>query len=156
MKKKFIENNSGSAMIWAVLLMMLLSILALGSAFLIQFNNTQSIRSVNLVRSRYVAEAGIELAYGTLTSQSGSSYKMVIQTLNSSSLPRSHSEQVTVNGNVIGQFNATMEMDTSEPGLTWIVITSEGKLNNSNVTVKRIMKVNKDNIKDIRRDEEIN
>ncbi len=154
MKKKLLNNNTGSALIWAVLLMMLLSVFALGAAFLVQFNNKQSARSVDLIQSRYVAKAGIELAYTTLISQYPGSNQMVIEALVNNQLPLTHSEEITVNGHVLGHFDAEIKLDDDDPA-HWLVVTSVGVLNYSDVTVERVLKINKKNIEDLQHYENI-
>ncbi len=156
MKLKRLQKNKGSALIWSILLMMVFSLFALAIAFLIQFNNNHSMRSVNLIRARQIAEAGIELGYATLTSQSESnSYQMVIKELTAAQLPKSHSTDIIVDSKPIGHFDATISIDLTDPGITWIVVTSQGNVKNSNLIVERVLKINKDNIKDIQRYEKI-
>ncbi len=156
MMVKRLKKNRGSALIWAILLMLVLSIFSLAVTFLVKNNNNLSIRSVNLLRTRHIAEAGIEVGYATLTAQSESNpYYMVIKELKAADLPRIHSEKIYIDGAPIGRFNATISLDVSEPGKTWVVVTSQGKLNHSDLVVERTLKINKNNIKDVQRYETI-
>ncbi len=157
MSKKILQKKNGSALLWAVLMMIIMSAFALGVANLIRYNNGQMAYNSDLMQARHIAEAGIELGYNTLTAHPPNRSDMVINTLDLSKLPREEEIELSFkdSGKPLGVVTATLDYEVDADGITWLVISSKGVLQQSSVAVTRILKVNKDNVEDIQRYEEI-
>ncbi len=149
---KKIKSEEGSALLWAITMMMILVVFSASISLISAQNNKQILHQYNVIKAGYVAEAGVELAYQTLLYNNHGS--RLIDHLDSFSMPRRHSENIVQDGRVVGSFNAEIDV-ASSAGVDWVVITSVGSLTNSEIKVARVLKINRNNSEEIIRDERL-
>ncbi len=150
--RRQLSREDGSALLWAIVLMMLLVVFGSAVNLVGMQNNKQIKRQYDVIKAGYIAEAGVELAYQTLFKVNGGS--RIIDVIDAYSLPRSHAETLVQGGQVVGNFDAKIDIDTKD-GVDWVVITSVGSLPNSKIRVERVLKINRNNSEEIIRDERI-
>ncbi len=147
-----IKSEEGSALLWAIVLMMILVVFSASVSIISAQNNKQILHQYHVIKARYIAEAGVELAYQTLLHDTRGS--RLIDHLDSFKMPRTHIENIVQDGRAVGSFNAEIDVANSD-GVDWVVITSIGSLANSEIKVERVLKINCNNNEEMVRDERI-
>lgn len=135
---KLNNKRRGSAYVFVFMVFLILSII--GSSVLFIFNNNlrQAKREQDMLEAYYLAYSGAEMAYASLMTITGGSYKY------SEITETNQLEENNINYGK-GKIDVTAKISDDENFEDWIEITSRAVLDRNNVTYTRTLYFNPDN-----------
>lgn len=125
--KNIIKSNRGSALIMALALISVLSILIITAIFIGMSNTKQAVYQINDMQAYYIAYSGIETAYAALFTDS--SERDLLGEFKNGFIKSLGPEEINIGNN--GD-KAEVRINITESGKT-ILITSKGIIGNGKV-----------------------
>ena len=136
---KILKQNKGAALVWALIALVVLSILVGSTAFISRQNIFEMAKQEERLQTYYIALAGVELTYAALMEINGTDMDInqsIINKIENSAAAGQEIKQdidVITGGEERGTATVTIKMTEQEiedqnKTIDWVTITSIGKL----------------------------
>jgi len=135
---KLLKNNqSGVALIWALIFLMIFSILGMSMLFLSRQDILETVNQREDVRAYYLADSGIDLAYAALMKKLTPSDEPLIKSYQDDH-NKVYTQQILVGDDTIDITIESVSVDSK----WWVKVTSVGTVTETNATETTIVRIN--------------
>lgn len=145
-----INNQSGAALIWTMILFFIIVIIATSLSFITNQDAVETVfHEINL-KTYYVALSGTELGYAALMANvSGAPY--INQFIANAAKTQTDTLDIVIGGTKMGEAVVTIDSVTID-GARWIRVNSVGRLEGETQTVSSVIRVDPNNIRNFVRE----
>lgn len=141
---KFNNNREGSAIVWVVILLVIISIITVSVIFIARQNTIETVGQEQRIRAYYLSLSGIEIGYAALMSSDTSPGPKYINRFNASKADVTNTQTIKDGGKTIGKVDITIG-NVTIGGKRWIQVKSIGTLADSNVSVSSSLRIDSTN-----------
>lgn len=145
MRKKWLKEEKGAALVWTLILFVVMTILATSIMFIVQQDLREVVMQEKRIKTFYIAQSGVELSYAALMQNENEYFnKMVNDTV------VSLVDEIDVYDGeaVVGKAAVTVTPEMID-GKKWIKIVSIGTLTGETMTVRTVMRIDSTNIMNV-------
>lgn len=145
MIKRFnlMKSNQGAAMIWALILFTIITILLTSMIFIARQDILETTIHEERLRTFYIALSGVDIGYAALMALDGTE-QYIEQFITDEDKTVTDIIDITINAQKMGEASVTLDSVTVD-GKRWIRVLSVGQLVDGTQTVTSIMRINPDN-----------
>lgn len=137
-QKKVIRNEQGVAMIWALILFTMITILTFSSFLVLSQDLFETTQQELRLRTYYIAMSGIELTYGMLYDDDNRDD--IIESIMDGG-PISDVIPIVIEGNQVGTATVTISR-VFQDDVDWLRVVSVGQLEGESVRTTAAMRIN--------------
>lgn len=136
-KFKWLKDERGASIVWALILFVVLTILATSVLMIVKQDIFEVVQQEKRVKSYYVAQAGIDLSYAALTKNENEYLNKIASNTVAS---MTDAIEIMDGTEIVGIAEVTVALVTVD-GKKWVRVESIGTLTGETVEVKTVMRI---------------